>query len=157
MLFKKRRGVYFFIAALTKNDILANINVLPAITQGMDKKFVNEMEARLKEQKIKLEAQLSEISTKNNKNPNDYNASFPDYGDAEDENAAEVTTFTNNLTLERTLESELRDVNKAFESISAGKYGICKYCEKEIDTKRLEARPTSSSCIECKKRLTLEG
>jgi DnaK suppressor protein len=150
-------GFFIFSFALTKNGLMANINVLPALTNGMDPKFVKEMEERLKEQKTKLEAQLSEISTKNTKNPNDYNASFPDYGDAEDENAAEVTTFTNNLTLERTLESELRDVNKAMSSIAAGKYGVCKYCDKEIDKKRLEARPTSSSCIECKKRLTLEG
>lgn len=124
---------------------------------ALDKKFVKTVEDELKDQKQKLEVQLADLSTKNLKNPNDYNASFPDFGDAEDENAAEVTTFSNNLTLERTLESTLRDVNKALENIAAGKYGICKYCHKQIDEKRLMARPTSSSCIDCKKRLTLEG
>lgn len=124
---------------------------------ALDKKLIKEVETELKDQKQKLEVQLADLSTKNLKNPNDYNASFPDFGDAEDENAAEVTTFSNNLTLERTLESTLRDVNKALESIAAGKYGTCKYCNKEIDEKRLRARPTSSSCIDCKKRLTLEG
>jgi DnaK suppressor protein len=124
---------------------------------ALDKKFVKEIETELKDQKQKLEVQLADLSTKNLKNPNDYNASFPDFGDAEDENAAEVTTFSNNLTLERTLESTLRDVNKALDSIAAGKYGICKYCNREIDEKRLRARPTSSSCIDCKKRLTLES
>jgi DnaK suppressor protein len=124
---------------------------------ALDKKFINEMEAELNSQKAKLEEQLAEISTKNNKNPDDYNASFPDFGDAEDENAAEVTTFSNNLTLERTLESTLRDVNKALENIAAGTYGTCKYCHMDIDEKRLRARPATSSCIECKKKLTLEG
>jgi DnaK suppressor protein len=120
-------------------------------------KFLKEMEAELKSSKTKLESQLEELSTKNSKNPNDYNATFPNFGDAEDENAAEVTTFSNNLTLERTLETELRDAKKALESLAAGTYGVCKYCRKQIDEKRLRARPTSSSCIDCKKKLTLEG
>jgi RNA polymerase-binding transcription factor DksA len=124
---------------------------------ALDKKILSKMHETLLAEKEKLEKQLADFSVKNNKNPNDYNASFPDFGDAEDENAAEVTTFTNNLTLERTLETTLRDVNKALESIAAGKYGICKYCKNEIDEKRLAARPASSSCIDCKKKLTLES
>lgn len=124
---------------------------------ALDKKLVAEITTELKDQKQKLEVQLADLSVKNNKNPNDYNAVFPDFGDAEDENAAEVTAFSNNLTLERTLESTLRDVKKALENIEAGKYGTCKYCHQEIDEKRLRARPTSSSCIDCKKKLTLEG
>jgi DnaK suppressor protein len=123
---------------------------------ALDKKLIKEMETELKDQKIKIEAQLAEISTKNNKT-DDHSATFPNFGDAEDENAAEVTDFSNNLTLERTLESTLRDVNKSLESMTAGTYGICKYCKKDIDEKRLRARPATSSCIDCKKKLTLEG
>ena len=125
-------------------------------TMAITQKTLKEIEAKLLEEKGKLENELSQISTKNVKNPTDYQANIPDYGSSEDENAAEVTTFTDNLTLERTLESALRDVNKALESIKSGKYGVCKYCGKEIDEKRLLARPASSSCIDCKKRLTLE-
>ncbi len=120
-------------------------------------KTLKEIEAKLLEEKAKLENELGQISSKNAKNPTDYEANFPDFGSSEDENAAEVTTFTDNLTLERTLESALRDTNKALDNIKAGKYGTCKYCGKEIDEKRLLARPASSSCIDCKKRLTLEG
>ena len=123
-----------------------------AITQ----KTKDEIKAKLLEEKVRLENELGQISTKNVKNPTDYQANFPDFGSSEDENAAEVTTFTDNLTLERTLESALRDTNKALENIKSGKYGTCKYCGKEIDEKRLLARPASSSCVDCKKRLTLE-
>jgi DnaK suppressor protein len=118
---------------------------------------IQEIEAGLKEEQKKLEAQLGDISTKNTRSKGDFNATFPDYGTAEDENAAEVATFSDNLTLERTLGSALRDVIKTLERIKKGGYGTCKYCEKEIDEKRLRARPTSSSCVECKKKLTLEG
>jgi len=124
---------------------------------ALDKTFIKEMEAELKKEKKKHEDQLAEISTNSSRNPGENTASFPNFGDAEDENAAEVTTFSNNLTLERTLETGLRDVNKALENIAAGKYGVCKYCHKDIDEKRLRARPASSSCIECKKKLTLES
>lgn len=123
----------------------------------MNDKTLKEIETKLIEEKTRLENELAQISTKNTKNPTDYQANFPDFGSSEDENAAEVTTFTDNLTLERTLESALRDTNKALENIKKGKYGVCKYCEKEIDEKRLLARPASSSCIDCKKKLTLEG
>ena len=115
------------------------------------------METEIKAEKKKLEAQLAEISTNSSRNPGENTASFPNFGDAEDENAAEVTTFSNNLTLERTLETGLRDADKALASIVDVKYGTCKYCHKEIDEKRLRARPTSSSCIDCKKKLTLES
>jgi DnaK suppressor protein len=124
---------------------------------AINAKTLKEIEAKLADEKSKLENELGQISTKNIKNPTDYQANFPDFGSSEDENAAEVTTFTDNLTLERTLESALRDVNKALVNIKTGKYGICKYCGKEIDEKRLLARPASSSCVDCKKRLTLEG
>ncbi len=124
---------------------------------ALSEKTLKEIEAKLLDEKSKLENELAQISNKNEKNPTDYQANFPDFGSSEDENAAEVTTFTDNLTLERTLESALRDTNKALANIKAGKYGICKYCGKEIDEKRLLARPASSSCIDCKRKLTLEG
>jgi len=68
------------------------------------------------------------------------------------ENAAEVATFTDNLALEHTLEGTLEDVNAALSRIAKGTYGQCRYCGKEIDQRRLRARPESSSCVNCKKK-----
>ncbi|MDZ4229867.1 MAG: TraR/DksA C4-type zinc finger protein, partial [Candidatus Veblenbacteria bacterium] len=75
-----------------------------------------------------------------------------DYGDKEDENASEVATFTDNLALGRTLEGTLDDVVAALERLQKGTYGKCRYCQKDIDERRLRARPESSSCIDCKKK-----
>lgn len=110
----------------------------------------------LLKEKERLEGELEQFSTKNPDNSDDYNAKFPNLGDKEDENAEEVATYSTNLTLERTLESALRDVNSALKRIEEGTYGICKYCDKQIAEKRLRARPGSSSCVECKKSLTQE-
>lgn len=122
----------------------------------MDKTFVKEMGEQLTAEKNRLESELEEISTKNPKAAGDFMADFPNMGDKEDENAEEVATYSTNLTLERTLESSLRDVEKALERIESDTYGICKYCNKEIAEARLRARPASSSCVECKKNLKME-
>lgn len=123
----------------------------------MDKKTQKEIQAKLETEKAQLESQLAAFAHRNPKNKDDFNAEFPQIGDKEDENAAEVETYSTNLTLERTLEAALRDVKKSLERLTKGTYGVCKYCSKEIDAKRLIARPTSSACIECKKRLTQEA
>lgn len=45
----------------------------------------------------------------------------------------------------------LKKIEEALERISAGIYGECTICGGEISLKRLEARPTATMCIECKK------
>ena len=117
---------------------------------------IAEIKKQLESEKKRLEDALSSFASKNAANPDDYNASFPEFGDKDEDNASEVATYTDNLTLERTLEASLRDVKSALKRIGESTYGVCKYCKKTIDEKRLIARPTSSACVECKKQLTQE-
>jgi len=119
-------------------------------------KFLNEIKPRLEETKIKLEKELNKFTKKNPHVADDFDSTFPNYGDKEDENAAEVAEYAANLTLEEGLEKELRDVINALKRLADGKYGICKYCQKPIEEKRLEIRPTSSACVACKKAITQE-
>lgn len=44
----------------------------------------------------------------------------------------------------------VRKINQALERIHRGTFGICEDCDQEIEIKRLEARPTTSKCIQCK-------
>lgn len=109
---------------------------------------------RLQDEKARLEQELADLGSKN---PDKPDATYPESGGtSDDDNAAEITEYVDELTVEARLEAELRDVNKALAAIEKGTYGTCKYCKKEIDLKRLEARPASSSCIDCKKLLTQE-
>lgn len=119
----------------------------------MDKKTIKIIKEQLTAEKERLEKELQQFSKESKNLKNDYDAEFPNMGDKEDENALEVAAYGDRLTLERTLEKSLQDVVKALENIEKGKYGICKYCGKEIDEKRLLARPESSSCISCKEEL----
>lgn len=123
----------------------------------MSPEFIAEMKKRLEEEKIRLERDLGDLGRKDPKKPGHYETNYPESGSSsDDDNAMEIAEFTDDLSLEAKLEGELRDTVKALESIEKGRYGICKYCNKEIDVNRLRARPASSSCISCKKALTQE-
>ena len=110
----------------------------------------------LQEEKDRLTKELGGFAKKNPHVKGDYDAVYPEYGSEEDDNAREVAEYTANKPLEITLEKTLRDIDKALDRLKKGTYGICKYCDKPINEKRLLARPTSSACVSCKKTLTDE-
>lgn len=119
--------------------------------------FINKVKAQLMEEEGRLERELEKMNTKGKATSGgDYDAAFPSYGDKDDENAAEVAEYATNLSLEQDLDKALRDVKTALERLKKGTYGICKYCKKNIEERRLLARPTSSACVECKKTITQE-
>lgn len=123
----------------------------------MDHAFVEQVRKRLLAEKVQLEKDLGDFGKKDKKDPTHFQTTYPEsQGTSEDDNAAEVAEYADELSIESKLEAELRDTVRALDAIAKGKYGICKYCGKEIDMKRLEARPTSSACISCKKTLTQE-
>ncbi len=120
----------------------------------MDTQKIEYFKDRLLEEKANIEKELADLGSKD---PDKMDADYPESGSNSDEdNAAEITEYADIVSIEARLQSELKDVDKALQTIENGKYGICKYCAKEIDEKRLEARPASSSCIACKKVLTQE-
>ena len=45
---------------------------------------------------------------------------------------------------------KIRDIDTALELLEQGDYGICVRCGEEIAPKRLEVRPFSRYCVECK-------
>lgn len=123
----------------------------------MEKALIEDLKQSLLSEKTRLEQELSSFTHRNPKAANtDFEADFPNMGDKEDENASEVAQFSDNLSLEGELEKALRDVESALKAIEKGTYGDCKYCGNAIDERRLRARPTSTSCIQCKKTLTQE-
>lgn len=123
----------------------------------MGSDLVQKMKALLEGEKARLEKELAAFAHRNPKAPEtDFNSDFPNLGEKEDENASEVAQFSDNLSLEDELEKALRDVESALKMIEKGTYGTCKYCGQKIDERRILARPTSTSCIQCKKTLTQE-
>ena len=120
------------------------------------KEFLTKIKTTLLEEKERLEKELGKFTKKNSHLNGAYDSTFPEYGDKDDENAAEVAEYATELPLEESFEKTLRDTDSALKSIEAGTYGVCKYCKKPIEEKRLLARPTSSACVSCKKAITQE-
>lgn len=72
--------------------------------------------------------------------------SFPDPTDQA------VAELDNNFLLKlRGREQKLlKKIDEAIARIDNGNYGVCESCGNEINIKRLEARPVTTLCIECK-------
>ena len=123
----------------------------------MDKKTLDIIKKKLLDQRKELQERVEWFAKEDEDRKGNYKTLFPNYGTKDDENAAEVATFSDRISMEHTLELEMSDINKALASIEKGTYGICKYCKQSIEEKRLLVRPTSSSCVACKKRLKGEA
>jgi len=124
------------------------------ISNGGKQKFVDETKTLLKKRKEELEKQLEEIAQKNPEEARGYETKFPDFGQSEDENADEVASFIDSLSLEENLETNLAEVNLALKKIQKGEYGLCEECHQEIGRDRLSAFPTARWCLDCKNKLS---
>jgi len=119
----------------------------------MDKELIAELKAQLEQKKKIIIEQLQSIGSRTDGEQINFEAKFPDYGDSLEDSATEVADYTKNLSLERDLEKELNDIEKALKRMEGDGYGICTHCNKQIELERLKVRPESSSCVECKNRL----
>jgi len=54
------------------------------------------------------------------------------------------------FNLSETQRQRIHDINLALEQIEKGEYGICMSCSEEISPRRMEVRPFSRYCIDCK-------
>ncbi|HMK48517.1 MAG TPA: RNA polymerase-binding protein DksA [Thermodesulfovibrionales bacterium] len=71
---------------------------------------------------------------------------FPDLGD---QATAEIDrNFM--LRLKGREQKLLKKIEEALDRMEHGVFGICDKCGQEINIKRLEARPVTTMCIECK-------
>lgn len=120
-------------------------------TSPLSKTLLEELKSKLLEEKNKLSDEVKLLDGGNSE------VAHPEYGSDEEENAAEVAEYETNLSIEQGLKKSLRDVQGALKRIEEGTYGLCKYCGKAIPEERLKARPTSSSCVTCKKVITQEA
>lgn len=104
-------------------------------------KKIQEIKKKLISQK---EALLAEAGEALNELPGQ--TAFPDLGD---QATAEIDrNFM--LKLRGRERKLLKKIEDAIEMIDKGVFGICDRCGEEINIKRLEARPVTTMCIDCK-------
>lgn len=113
--------------------------------------FLDEIQKKLIGEKARLEEQLSSMAKPSS--AGEYAATWEQYGDTEEDNAAEVADYSNSVSVGYALEQELKEVMDALQRFGDGIYGLCAACQQAIDPKRLEVRPQSKYCMSCQSQL----
>lgn len=104
----------------------------------------------LLEEREKVVRQLKELGSDEN---GDLRPDL-DFGEGFADAAAVTSERTEVIGIVETLKHQLDDVDAAVSKLDDGTYGTCHSCGKEIGTARMEARPTSLYCVDCKTRRT---
>ena len=103
----------------------------------------------LTDERAKLVHQLNELGA----NEQGELRSDVDLGEGFADAAAITAERTERLGIAESLKSMLDAVDNALAHVDAGTYGVCENCGKEISAARLEARPFSLLCVDCKSKL----
>lgn len=102
--------------------------------------------AALREEREKLLHQLAELGA----NENGELTGDMEFGDGFADAAAATAERSEVLGIVENLKRMLADVNRALGKVEDGTYGTCESCGTEIGADRMEFRPTSTLCVECK-------
>jgi RNA polymerase-binding protein DksA len=102
----------------------------------------------LLKERDKLVRQLAELGSDEN---GDLRSDL-DFGEGFADAAAVTSERTEVIGIVETLKHQLDDVKKAVDQLDDGRYGMCRSCGKEIGAARMEARPFSLYCVDCKTR-----
>ncbi len=116
--------------------------------------FLQEVNAILLAEKERLEKELGNLVHRDPQRATE--ELMGETGADEGENAERVAALGDELSLEEELIHAHKDVESALKALENGEYGVCKYCKQPIDEARLRIRPTSTSCVACKRTLTQE-
>lgn len=132
----------------TKEKLKKVAPVIKPTKPAKKKKFLTIREKKIDEIKKKLLAQrkalLAEAIAALNELPE--KTVYPDLGD---QASAEIDrNFM--LRLRGRERKLLKKIEEALDRIKLGTFGICDKCGQEIDIRRLDARPVTTMCIECK-------
>lgn len=102
----------------------------------------------LLEERDKLVKQLAELGSDEN---GDLSTDL-DFGEGFADAAAVTSERTEVLGIVETLKNQLDDVDEAVTKLDDGTYGTCHSCGMQIGAARMEARPFSLYCVDCKTR-----
>jgi RNA polymerase-binding protein DksA len=103
-------------------------------------------EQKLRDERANLVHQLAELGANEDGELRD----DVDFGEGFADAAAATAERTEVLGLVESLKKMLDEVDAALVRVDEGTYGTCAGCGKEIGQARLEFRPESIYCVDCK-------
>jgi len=110
--------------------------------------FTDEQRSRLQEERSNLLHQLGELGADESGDL----LGDVDFGEGFADAAAVTAERTEVMGVVDTLKRTLDNIDAALVRIEEGTYGICARCGKEIGEARLEFRPESIYCVDCKSK-----
>ena len=116
----------------------------------MNKKLIETVKKKLSEESSRLEKQIADLQGHNRPKNGSEGVEWMEVCTKEDENASEVATYQENLSLEQNLQASLGEIKIALEKIAAGTYGVCSVCARDIEQKRLEVFPAATQHTDCR-------
>jgi RNA polymerase-binding transcription factor len=123
----------------------------------IDKQLCDELHSQLIQDRKRIQGEVDRIS-----NTGIGGDVFLDNEtDAADQHPAddgsELFEREKNLTVQRTLEIQLGEIDSALQRFENGTYGLCEMCGKAIPEKRLRAYPAATHDVECQSKLDRMG
>ncbi len=118
----------------------------------MDQKTQKQFKKKLEKERKKIIKDLKSFAKKDPRLKGNWLTRFPLFGldrSHKDESAEMIEQYATLLPIEHTLETKLKDIDKALEKIKKGEYGKCEKCHQDIEIKRLEALPEARLCFKC--------
>ena len=101
------------------------------------------------EERKRLEEELEQVRNRHT----DMDNALPEEGEGGDEDTADLAAAMMDKEMDLSVEDEIEDilnhVDRAFQKLEEGTYGICDVSGKEIPVNRLEAIPYATLTVEC--------
>lgn len=107
---------------------------------------MSDPEQTLRDERANLVRQLTELGANEDGTLRD----DVDFGEGFADAAAATAKRTEVIGLVESVKRMLDDVDNALERVAAGTYGTCVKCGKQIGKARLDFRPESIYCVDCK-------
>lgn len=112
---------------------------------------IQHFKSLLEAEKTRIDKELKKITSKVGPGEGNIDAiqieTGEDTGDREDV-AEAIETYEDNESVVVSLRTELNEINRALDKITAGTYGVCEINGEPIEQERLEADPAARTCKE---------
>jgi RNA polymerase-binding transcription factor DksA len=124
----------------------------------IDQKLCQELHAELLRDRERLKGELAGMEQSHSISGELFDADMQDSVDQHPaDEGSEMFEREKNLTIRRTREIQVADIDAALQKFEDGTYGICEICGKPIPEARLRAYPAATHDVECQSRLEHQG
>lgn len=119
----------------------------------MEKQKMDKYKGLLLKEKKKREDSLNEDKIGLGASIKDDTSELSSYDNHPGDLGTETFEAEKNFSFRNNDKYIINKINDAIKKINDGSYGICEYCNKEIDENRLDAIPCAKFCIKCEESI----